>query len=527
MAEPRVLVADPIASEGVELLRKHACVDVKAGLPPADLLAIVGEYEALVVRSETRVTAQVVQAGRRLQVIGRAGVGVDNIDLDAATARGIAVVNAPTGNTFAAAEHTLALLLSLARKVPQANASVKAGEWRRRDFMGVELRGKTLGVIGLGKVGSEVVRRALSFQMRVLGYDPFVSPEYAKTLGIELKPMPELLAGSDFITLHVPVTAATRGLLNAAAFEQVKKGARIVNAARGELIDEAALLSALQSGKVAGAALDVFAQEPPGDSPLIKHPNVIVTPHLGASTVEAQREVAVETAQQVIQVLRGEPAPYTVNLPFVPQEVHAALEPYLPVASTVGKILTALSQGQFLGATIIYEGEFPRVGTSFLTSAVLVGLLGAVSEERVNLINAPVIARRRGLRIEERKQAVDDHQGNLITVSLHTASGDITLSGALVRGEAHIVRVNQYWLDMAPSVPYLLFIEHRDRPGMIGTVGTITGRRNINISFMEVGRLAPRGQAMMVLGLDDPLPPDVQAEITAVPEIYNARLVRL
>lgn len=532
---PRVLVSDPIATEGIELLRQQADVDVKTGLSAAQLASIIGEYDALVVRSETRVTAQIIEAGRKLQVIGRAGVGVDNIDLQAATSKGVAVVNSPTGNTVAAAEHTMALLLSLARRVPQACASLKQGEWRRNDFLGVELRDKTLGVVGLGKVGSEVVRRARGFQMRIIACDPFVSPEYARTLGVELTSLATVLQQADFLTLHTPLAASTRNLLGAREFEQVKPGIRIVNAARGELIDEEALLAALDSGRVAGAALDVFAQEPPGDRPVVKHPNVVVTPHLGASTLEAQREVALEVAQQVLKVLKGEPAQYTVNVPVMPPEVHAVLAPYLPVATLVGKLLTQLAQGQppartggqFLGATITYEGEIARLGTVMLKSAVLMGLLGAVSEERVNLINAPVIAQRRGLRIDERKQAIGDHYGSLVTVTLHTGSGDLTMSGTLLRGEAHIVRVNDYWLDMVPSVPYLLFIEHRDRPGMIGTVGTITGKHDINISFMEVGRLAPRGRAMMVLGLDDPMPPSVQAEIAAVPDIYNVRLVSL
>ena len=523
----KILVSDPIASEGIELLKNHADVDVKIGLTSHELKGIIKAYDALIVRSETRVSAEIIEAGERLQVVGRAGVGVDNIDLDAATDHGVAVVNAPTGNLLAAAEHTVALMLALARNVPQAGQSLKSGKWERGKFVGVELRNKTLGIIGLGKVGTELARRLHGFDMRLTAYDPFISPEYARNLGIELVSLERLIAESDFITIHTPLNENTYHLIGKKEFSSMRQGVRIINVARGGLIDEDALLEALDGGIVAGVALDVFATEPPGDSPLIKHPKAIVTPHLGASTLEAQRDVAIEVAEQVLAALRGEPASNTVNAPVIPPEVHAIIAPYLSAASLVGKILTQLVEGQFLSIEILYEGEIAQHDTAILKAAVLMGLLSQVSDERINLVNASLQASRRGLNVVERKSAQTEQYGNLITVTLNTAVTSMTLAGTAMRGEPHIVRVNEYWLDMVPTVPYLLFIEHRDRPGMIGAVGAITANHDINIGFMEVGRLTPRGPAMMILGLDDPIPPHVLEEFALVPHIDSAKPVKL
>ena len=523
----RVLVSDPIAQEGVRRLQAGAEVDVKTGLKPDALRRILGGYDALVVRSETKVTRDVIESGRKLQVIARAGIGVDNIDLEAATARGVAVVNAPTGNTVAAAEHTIALMLAMARNVPQAHLSMKEGQWKRSSFMGIELRNKTLGIMGLGRVGSEVARRAQGLSMRLLVYDPFVSPDYARLLQAEAVSLEELLEQSDFVTVHAALTEATRHMIGASQLARMKPGARLINVARGELVDDEALLKALDEGRLAGAALDVFPNEPPGDTPLVRHPNVIVTPHLGASTREAQTEVAIEAADQVLAVLSGLPAQNTVNAPFVSPEVHDALAPYLPVASLLGKLLTHLAEGQFVGVTIEYQGEVARYDTGVLKSAALAGLMGPVSEERVNLINAALIAQRRGLTVTEHKSSGVQEYTSLLAVTLKTTAGDTTLAGTSLRNEVHVVRVNEYWLDMVPSVPYLLFIDHNDRPGSIGTVGTITGRNDINISFMEVGRLSPRGRAMMILGLDDPVPGPVLEEIRSAGHISSARIVRL
>ena len=524
---PKVLVSDPIGPEGVSLLQTGAEVDVKTGMKPAELLAAVGGYDALVVRSETKVNRDVIEAGKKLQVIARAGIGVDNIDLEAATGAGIAVVNAPTGNTVAAAEHTIALMLALSRNIPGAHQSLQSGEWRRSAFMGVEVRDKTLGICGLGRVGTEVARRAQSFGMRLVGYDPFVAPDYARRIGVELLPLDDLLAESDFVTLHTPLTEGTRNMLGMRQIEKIKPGARVINVARGELVDEAALLAGLESGQLSGVALDVFAKEPPDPSPLLEHPKAIVTPHLGASTREAQREVAIEAAEQVLAVLKGEPARNTVNAPFVAPEVHEVLAPYVPAASMVGKLLGFLSEGQVSGITVSYEGEIAHHDCRMLQAAVLAGLLGPVSTVNVNLINAPVLARERGWSVTEQSNRVSREYASLISATLQTANGSLTLAATSMRNETHIVKFNDYWMDIVPNTPYLLFVDNRDQPGSIGAVGTIAGRHNINISFMGVGRIRLRGQAMMVIGLDDPVPPQAMEEIRALSHIQSARVATL
>ncbi len=523
----KVLVTDAIAPEGLELLGSGADVDVKRGLTPPELIEVIRDYEALVVRSETKVTSEVIQAGKRLKVIARAGIGVDNINLEAATGAGIPVVNAPIGNTVAAAEHTVALMLALARNIPQAYRSMKDGEWRRSAFMGVEVRDKTLGVVGLGRVGTEVTRRARAFGMRLVAYDPFVSPDYASRLGVELVSLDDLLGSSDFITLHTPLTANTNNLIGKRELSLMKSDARLINVARGELIDETVLLEALEAGKLAGVALDVFVQEPPEDMTLAQHPKVISTPHLGASTEEAQREVAIEAAEQVLAILEGNPARNAVNAPFVPPEVQDILSPYIPVASLVGKLLTHLAEDQFVGVTISYQGEIAEHDTSILKAAVLEGLLTPVISEQVNLINAPFLAQRRGLSITEQKSSEASEYASLITVTLNTTNEGVTLAGTSLRDGPHIVKFDDYWMDVEPSVPYLLFVDNRDQPGSVGAVGTVAGQHNINISFMKVGRLSPRGRAMMVLGLDDPVPPQVLQEIQDLPHVYSASLVEL
>ena len=524
---PKILVADPIGAEGVELLESRAEVDVKTGMNPPELLAIISEYDGLVVRSETKVTKEVIETAKLLKVVGRAGIGVDNIDLEAATSAGIAVVNAPTGNTVAAAEHTMALMLALSRNVPSAHQSLKSGEWKRSTFMGVEVRNKTLGICGLGRVGSEVARRAQSFDMKLVGYDPFVSPDYAKRMGIDLLSLEELLAQADFITLHTPLTDGTRNMIGAEQVALLKFGARLINVARGELVNEQAILNGLESGQLGGVALDVFAQEPPQNTELVGHPKVVVTPHLGASTEEAQREVAIEASEQVLAVLNGEPARNTVNAPFVAPEVHVVLAPYVPVATAVGKLLTHLADGQFLGITISYEGEIAEHDTRSLQAAVLAGLMEPITTGQVNLINAPVLARERGLNITEQHNTSAQEYSSLVSATIETTEGKITLAGTSLRNEPHIVKIDDYWLDIVPTTPYMLFVDNQDQPGSIGAVGMIAGRHNINISFMEVGRLALRGRAMMVIGLDDPVPPEVIAEIQDLGHIYNVRLAHL
>lgn len=523
----KILVSDPVAPEGIELLRSQGDVDVKLELDPKDLISIIGQYNALVVRSETKVTADIIEAGNRLQVIGRAGVGVDNIDLDAATQMGIAVVNAPTGNTVAAAEHTIAMMMALARNIPQAHESLRRGEWTRSAFTGIEVRNRVLGIIGLGKVGAEVARKANGLQMRVYGYDPFVSQEHSNFLGLELVSLARIFKESDFICMHTPLTESTRGLIGEKEISTMKPSVRILNTARGGLIDEEALFKAVEEGRVAGAALDVFSKEPPGDNPLLKNGRIIVTPHLGGSTEEAQSEVAREVAEQVIAVLQGQSARYTVNAPFVLPETQAVLAPYIDAASYAGKLATQLSTGQLNSINLRYEGEIAAYDTNILKAACLMGLLGPISEERVNLVNANLIATQRGLKITEQKWPAAEQYGSLVTVEVETSVGKTVISAAYMRGESHIVRVNGYWIDIVAAGGYMLFTDHQDRPGMIGAVGTITGKYDINIGFMEVGRLEPRGRATMILGLDDLLPEPVLSEINALPNVYQTWVIRL
>ena len=523
----RILVADPIAEEGIAALRAHAEVDVKTGLKKDELINIIGDYDAVVVRSETKITADVIEAGKKLQAIGRAGVGVDNIDVEAATKKGIVVVNAPTGNTISAAEHTLAMMLALARHIPQANTKLKGGEWRRQDFMGTELRNKTLGIVGLGNVGSEVARRAKSFDMRLIAYDPFASVEYARNLGVALVNLDELLKEADFITMHTPLNEKTKGLINTKQLAMVKPSVRIINCARGGVIDEEALFNAVENGQVAGAAVDVFTEEPAKNNILFKSDKILVTPHLAASTAEAQTGAALDVSEQVITVLNGKPARHAVNMPLISPETLAVIGPFLEVAKQIGRLVYQLGEGQMSSIVIKYEGEIANHDTAALKATIVGGLIETVSEERVNLVNANLIAQRRGLKITEQKDPTCENYGNLITLEVKTTAGMTTVAGTIMRGEPHILRVNRYWIDIVPRGGYLLLSDHRDRPGLIGEVGTILGNADINISSMLLSRLEPRGPALMVLELDEAVNETTLRKLQALPEVYTVKLVKL
>src|SRR4030042_539593 len=400
---PKVLVSDPIAQDGIDALAGHAQVDVRLGLPKEELSAAIGEYDALVVRSETKVTAKVIEGGKRLQVVGRAGVGVDNIDIQAATRCGAMFVNAPLGNTISAAEHAIGLMLALARHIPAANVSLREGRWERKRFMGVEVRGKTLGVIGLGQVGSEVARRARGLEMHLLGHDPFVSEERAQVMGVEVVSLTDLLKRSDFISLHTTLTADTRNLIGEQQLKLVKPSVRIINTARGPLIDAGALCRAVDEGRVAGAAIDVFEKEPPPpDNILLKNDKILVTPHLGASTAEAQERVAVDVAEQIVAVLKGQPARYAVNAPLIAAETMSVIAPYLDVAAKTASLATQLCEGQLGKIEIEYLGELANFDVTPVKAAVIRGLLAPISEENVTIVNANLVAEQRGLRITER-----------------------------------------------------------------------------------------------------------------------------
>lgn len=524
----KVLVTDPISEEGIDVLRKKAQVDVNVGLKPEEIIAIIGDYEALMVRSQTRVTAEIIEAGKKLQVIARAGVGIDNVDIEAATRCGVVVVNAPTGNTVSAAEHAVALMMALARNIPQANAVLKTGVWRRSDFMGTELRGKTLGIIGLGNVGSEVAKRAQGFEMRLLGSDPLASAEYARKLRVELVELKQLLKESDFITLHLPLTAQTRGMLGDRELALVKPSVRIINCARGGLIDEKELVKAIREKRVAGAAIDVFEKEPITESILFKVDEIIVTPHLGASTAEAQVLAARDVAEQIADIFEGKPARAAVNIPYIPSETLAALAPFTALSPMMCKLVYKLAEGQAKSIRIKYHGDIANYDTNILKAAVLGGLLEGISEERVNLVNCNLVAAKRGLIVVEEKEAACENYASLLTVELTTTDGVFAVAGTVMHGESHIVRVNDYWLDIVP-VPgsFLLFSDHLDRPGFVGAVGRITGDADINISSMHLGRLKPRGQALLVLTLDEPMSEERQQQILAIPDVSTVKLVEL
>lgn len=525
---PRILVADPVAAEGIDILRTVGDVDVKTGQAPDALVAMIGQYDALVVRSETKVTRAVIEAGERLQVVGRAGVGVDNIDLDASTERGVIVVNAPQGNTVAAAEHTLALLMALARHVPQADASMRAGKWDRKSFVGTEIRGKTLGIVGLGKIGSEVARRAVAMEMRVLAHDPFVPVERARALGVESVDFEQMIMLSDFITVHPPLTAATSGMIGEAELAKMKDGVRLINVARGGIIDEHALAAAVASGKVAGAAVDVFTSEPPTDDVLSKDPRIIVTPHLGASTAEAQERVAIDVAEQIVDVLSGRPARYAVNAPMLAPETLQVVGPYMIVAELLGSVATQLVTGKLETIEIEYFGEVAEHDITPLRASVIRGLLKPISEENVNLVNANIVAQSRGWDIEERKRISHEVFLNLLQVKVGTSEAEVSVGGTIEHGQANIVSINGLDLDIVP-VPgtFLIVCDNEDRPGMIGRVGTLLGQWDINIQSMQVGRQQRRGRALMLIAVDEGPSPEQLAAIEGIDGIYNVRLIRI
>jgi D-3-phosphoglycerate dehydrogenase / 2-oxoglutarate reductase len=523
-----VFVAEKLDSVGVEILSRESKVVVELDLPPETLVERLNatQADALIVRSGTRVTRAVIEAVPSLKVVGRAGTGVDNIDLAAATARGIVVVNAPTGNSVAAAEHAIALMTALARKIPQADAALRRGEWSRHRFTGTALAGKCLGIVGMGRVGSEVARRARGMGMDILAYDPYFPPERAAALGVPMVELDDIWANADFVTLHAPLTEATRYLINRSTLARMKQGVYLINDARGGLIDEQALVEALDSGQVGGAALDVFSQEPPVGNPLVGRPDVIVTPHLGASTMEAQLDVAREIAEAVLGALKGEAVASAVNAPMIAPELLLEMRPYMQLAERLARMAVQLDPGGLGEVRVIYEGRPALPDTRPLKAAVIKGLLEPISEVRVNRVNAEVVARERGLRITEVKR--EEAIGSLNdTITIEIGNGELhRFQGAILRGSPHIVRIQDYWIDLELN-GYILLCHNQDRPGMIGQVGTILGREEVNISFMQVGRDQPRGTAIMAIGLDE-LPPDgLVEEILSVPDIRDAKLIRI
>jgi D-3-phosphoglycerate dehydrogenase / 2-oxoglutarate reductase len=523
----KILITDGLAPEGLTRLRAHADVAVHQGLTPEDLRAAIADADAVVVRSRTRVDGELLAHARSLRVIARAGVGVDNIDVDAATRRGILVLNTPDSSTISTAEHTMAMMLALVRHLPTAHLSTSRGEWQRENFTGVELYGKTLGVVGLGKIGSEVAHRAAAFGMRVIAYDPFVSAERGARFSAELTSWEVVLAQSDVLTVHVPLTPRTHHLLGGPQFAQLKSGAFIINCARGELVDQEALLAALDEGRVGGAALDVFESEPPREMRLLQHPHVIVTPHLAASTAEAAHNISVEIAEQVLRALAGQPAQGAVNLPVLQEEVWQRLRPFADLAHTLGAVAQQLVDSPIQAVECAYEGEVASADTSLLTASLLVGLLEMVLDQPINVVNAAVLARERGIEVSARSRDHSEDFSSLMTARLHTAAGSLVVGGTLFgRREPRITHLDGYRIDLVPA-PHMLFVWNVDRPGMIGRVGSLLGARAVNIAGMQVGRVAVGGTAVMVLTVDSPVPDAVVQEIAHLDGISALKAVHV
>lgn len=523
----KVLVSDTIDTAGIDILSQVAQVDIKTGLSPEELVRIIPEYNALMLRSGTQVTQAIIEAGIQLKIIGRAGVGVDNIDVKAATRQGIVVVNSPEGNTIAAAEHALAMMLSLSRHIPEANRSVKAKKWDRKRFIGAEVYKKTLGVVGLGKIGSHVANVAKSMGMKLLAFDPFISKERADQLGCTLVDLDLLFAESDYITLHIPKTSETAHLISTEALNKMKSTARLINCARGGIIDEPALVEAIANKKIAGAALDVFEEEPLGESELRKFDNVLLTPHLGASTAEAQVNVSIDVAEQIRDVLLGLPARSAVNIPGLTPDVMEKLRPYLQLAETLGNLAGQLAGGRIERLTVRLQGELATNKSQPLIIASIKGLLSRALRERVNYVNAAIEAKERGIRIIETRDAkIRDYSGSL-HLAAQGSMGEHSVTGALLSdGEIRITDVDGFPINVPPS-NYMLFTVHRDMPGIIGKIGSLLGSFNVNIASMQVGRKIVRGDAVMALSLDDPLPDGLLTEINKVAGIRDAYTVKL
>ena len=526
----KILVTDSLAPEGLAVFQnaKGFEVDVKIGLGPDELKKICGAYDGWVIRSGTKITAELIEAAKNLKVIGRAGVGYENIDADAATKRGIVVMNTPGGNNVTTGEHTVALMMALARHIPQAVASLKGGKWDRNKYVGVELCNKTLGVIGLGNVGRIVAERGAGLRMKVLGFDPFIAAENIARMGVEPATLEEIIAKSDFITVHVPLTPDTQGLINKAAFAKMKTGVRIINCARGGIVDEQDLADAIKQGKVAGAALDVYVDEPPAaDHPLIKLDQVITTPHLGASTDEAQLNVAIAVAEQMVEFLAQGVVRYAVNVPSVSPELLEVLRPYLTLGEKLGSLYTQMGNGLPKEVQVEYRGDVTQYNVAPLTLAVLKGLLTPVMESAVNYVNAPVVARERGVKIVESKGERAGDFTSSITVRAKNGKEDLEIEGAIFGAKyPRIVRVNGFYLEAVPE-GYILILQNKDVPGVVGAVGTILGKHGINIAGMELGRSDKGGNAISFTHVDEAVSKKALDELMALPQIVSAEVVKL
>lgn len=532
----RVLVSDKLAPQGLERLQAEPEIQVEnePGLSHEDLLGKIADFDALVIRSGTKVTEEVIEKGTRLKVIGRAGIGVDNVDVPAATRRGIVVMNTPGGNNVTTAEHAISMTLACARLIPAADASLRSGKWEKSKFTGTELTGKTFGVVGLGNIGRVVADRAAGLSMKVIAYDPFVTQE-TKPLAVELVALEELFERADFVTVHVPLTPDTKNLIDAAAIERMKPGVRIINCARGGIVDEEALAEGLRSGKVAGAAIDVFVEEPPpADHPLLDLPGVVVTPHLGASTGEAQTNVAIAVADQVADFLCRGAIAAAVNMPALTPEQREHLGPFLSLGEKLGSLVSQLGAtdtepaGAPVSIEVEYKGEVADHGTKTVTAAILRGVLVPILGADLNYVSAPVIARERGISVHETVTTKPGDYRNRIAVTVSFASGARhEVAGAVFgRNTVRLVKLNDFFLEAVPE-GYVLMLHNRDVPGVVGQVGSLLGKGGVNIAGLELGREGIGKRAVSLFHVDDPVPDEILAELRELPEVLNAALLQL
>lgn len=517
----RVLISDNLACEGVDILKKEFKVDVKTSLTQDQLKEIIKEYDALVVRSATKVTKEVIEKSN-LKVIGRAGVGVDNIDIDAATKNGILVVNAPEGNTIAASEHTIALLMATARNIPAAVMSLKNKKWNRNEFIGIELRGKILGVVGFGRIGKDVASKAIGLGMNIVAYDPYIIKDHVENIHIKVADLDTVIREADFLTFHVPITKATYHMINKERIDMMKSGVIIVNCARGGIIDEDALYEALLTGKVAACALDVFEHEPPFENRLIDLPNVVATPHLGASTEEAQVNVAVDVAKDIIRALKGEMVKNPVNMMSVRPEEYHSIKPFIDLAEKMGSLYTQLKNGRISEVEMIYTGKVAKYDVKTVTTAGIKGILTNILEYPASLVNAYYIAKERGIKIVEKKVSKDQDAPGTVIMKITTDKDEGSISGTVFgKNEQRIIAIDDYKIDLIPEGCALMSF-HKDRPGIVGKVGTLLGLNDINIAYMQLGRRSYRGEALMVLGIDEEIPEHVLNEIKTIEDVSDA-----
>ena len=525
----KILISDPLAKEGIDILEKEKefSVDVRTKIPPEELKRIIKNYDALVVRSETKVTKDVIKNADRLKVIGRAGIGLDNVDLEAASKKGIIVMNSPTGNTISTAEHALSLLLSLSRNIPQADISLKQKKWERKKFMGVEVYGKVLGIIGLGRIGSEVAKRALSFNMKIKAYDPFLSQEKAQELGVESVDLKTLFKTADYITIHTPLTKDTKNIINKESIRLMKNSVRIINCARGGIVNEADLVEAIEKGKVAGAAFDVYEKEPPLESKLLTSDKIITTPHLGASTEEAQVNVAIDIVNSVKDALLDKGIRNAVNMPSVDPEVFKSMKPFLDLAEKMGLMQAQIMEGYIKSVKIAYIGEIVNQNLDALTLSIMKGLLSPALEEKVNNVNAMFIARERGINIIERKTKEVEDFTHLIHVTVETNKTKNSITGTLfTKTEPRIVKINNFYVEAVPK-GHMLVINNIDVPGIVGHIGTLLGDEKINIAGMTFGREKKGGNAITLLNVDSEVPKEIIQKIKKAKNIKEVKYIKL